>query len=536
MKRLALSLLIITAAVKADVTLPFVAFHNNNSQGNANASAIYSLNSGTSEQVIGSFEYPVLSDNGSLTVATYIPVAPSKSGLSSETDSVTWRYSLSGLNDNAFRGMYCPSCSGGFKDPMSVSNTELVLPYNPLSSEQGFVSLTMSSSFFNYLLGMGAGQSETISTSAFTAGSSVAASSQRNILQKLGDYNLDNSAHFDFAIDPITGDVNIKSSITGQRCIPYQYIALKGLLCDVMKYTYQGSSISSFSGSLSLAVSKVNPLLSQFQGKGLNVSLTFDEKNWYDLSNGSVGTPSTFADSFLQAPIKTGGNANLKMFFPNDFIKAVALEGKASDLTEIATLCLNKPLAQIGADFCFHPGKGISITPVEPSIEIKPDNPDYTLDPTGFGATGKGKIGDNNPITIPYSIYTTSKDPAITVTARITGVSKQKLGKDYCVFGGIGKLSNVTVPVPGDVSVGLTHSVHEHNCTGVSFDIPSPSSAPGEWLKQVSPISSELNVWKTPLILEFPMNDPISEKTYDGSYWDGIVSSQGTIEVTASWN
>jgi len=536
MKRLALSALIFSAAAHADVTLPFITFHNDNSFGGANTGAVFSINSGGAELAMGSYEYPSLSDNGNRTVATYVPVTPSQSGLGSSTDDVTWKYKFSGFNNTAFKGMFCPTCSTGYKDPISVSNSEMTLPYNPTSGAFGFVGLTMSASLVDYLLAMGAGQSETVTTSAYTKGGTVLASTQNNVLQKLGNYNLDNSAHLEFAVDPITGEINIKSGITGQRCTPYQHIALRGLLCDVMKYSYQGSSVAAYSGSLSLSVSKLNPLLDGFQGKGLTVSLTFDERTWYDLSNGSLGTPATFADTFLQQPSKEGGQASLKMFFPTDFIKAVALKGEASNLTDIVTLCLNKPLASIGADFCFRPGKGISVSPVEPSIEIKPDNPDYALDPTGYGGTGKGKIGSSEPITIPYSIYTTSKDPAIAVTGRITGPGKPLNGQDYCLFSGVGGVSGLEVPVPGDLLIGLSRTRYNHNCTGTSFDIPAPSTSPGEWIRLMSPLSADLYVWKTPLILQFPMNNPVSAKTYAGGYWDGVVSAQGSIEVSASWN
>lgn len=537
MKRLALSYLIWSAASYADTTLPYITFQNNTPKGGSNSSALFSLNQDGAEQLIGSLEYPLLSDmSAGLTVATYIPVAPSDSGMGTETNPITWKYQFNGFRDVAFRGTYCSSCAGGYKPPISVNSSEMVIPYNPMGGAYGVVGLTLSSSSFNYLLNLGIGQTINATTSPYKEGSSKAASVQSNALQKLGEYKLDNSARLTFAVDPITGAVVIKSGITGQRCTSYQYIGLKGQLCEVMKYTYQGSAVSSYGGSLSLTVSKINALLYAFQSKGLSVYMTFDEKLWYTLSNASIGSPAVFADSFLQQPAKSGGNASLKMFFPDDFIKAVALQGEASNLTEIATLCLTKPKAQVGGDFCFYPGSGVNIIPATKGIEIKPDNPDYKLDPTGFGGSGKGNIGDATPITIPYTVYATSEDPAVAVNIRVTGPGRAFKGVDYCRFTGTGAAAAIQVPIPGDVLIGNSRKRSAHNCKGNLIPVPPPATTPGEWTKQASSLSDRVFVWKTPVIMLFPMNDPVSTKTFDGQYWDGVVSAEGTIEVSASWN
>lgn len=539
MNKLALSLLLLSVVAQAAdtaETLHYIAINNNNSSGLSNSSAVYSLSPNNGAQLIGSVTYPTLSDSGLLTVATYVPALSADSGVGTWSDEVTWHYGFTGFNDVGFRGTSCTTCSGvGYKTPVSVSSAQMTVPYNPLGGQYGFTGLVLSESLYSYLLGLGAGQSVTATTAPYKGSAATPTSSQNNVLQKLGNYTLDNTAKLGFSVDPITGEVTLHGG-TGSHCTAYQYIALKGQLCDVMTYTYEGGSVTPYAGTLSMGVSQVNPLLTQFQSKGLNVSLTFDEKVWYTLSNGSVGTPATFADSFLQQPAKSGGSASLKMFFPDDFIKAVALQGDAANLTEIATLCLNKPAPQLNADFCFHPGNGIDITPLANSIEIKPDNPDYSLDSSGQGGSGKGKVGATTPISIPYTIYTSSKDPAVAVSVRVTGPSKAINGQDYCLFSGAGVSSSIQVPVPGNVLVGLSQTSYDHNCTGNAIAVPPPSTSAGEWVKQSSTVSTDLSVWQTPLVLKFPMDDPVTQKTFDGGYWDGVVSAQGTIEVSASWN
>ncbi|MCP5990478.1 receptor, partial [Klebsiella pneumoniae] len=81
------------------------------------------------------------------------------------------------------------------------------------------------------------------------------------------------------------------------------------------------------------------------------------------------------------------------------------------------SLCLTPGNSSLAADFCFQPGGGLVINPIEPGLEIVPDNPDYTLDPDGLGGSGKGIIGEA-PIEIPYTITYSGaqKDAAIAVT------------------------------------------------------------------------------------------------------------------------
>ncbi|WP_075180855.1 hypothetical protein [Pantoea sp. 1.19] len=541
LRKKALNILLMTLAIsaKADETLPFVAFHNSGATLGANSAAIFSLNEVylDSAQLVGSLEYPILSSNTSLTVATYVPTSVNNSGVGRLTDPFVWRYAISNFSDIPFTGSYCSSCSGGYKPALKTSSSQMTIPYNPIGGLYGKVGLTLSSPFFNKLLSLGSGAIVNISTSPYeNEQSDIPLSTQNNSLMKVGDFYLDNSAKLAFLIDPITGEISLKNSTTGQRCTDYQYIALKGQLCEVMKYRYQGNSVTPYAGMLSMTVSDVNDALNRFQSSGLTIALTFDEKNWYSLSNASVGNGMIFADSFMQQAAKAGGTASLKMFFPNDFIKQVALSGQESDLTDIATLCISKPMMTIGADFCFHPGNGMNIDPMEPNIEIKPDNPDYTLDPKGYGASGQGTVGSASPITIPYTIYTISEDPAVAVSVRVTGPSRALKGKNYCLFSGSGAAAGIAVPVPGDVLIGASRQKYAHNCAGESFPVAAPATAPGEWLKKDNFNVGALNVWQTPLILEFPMNDPVTTKTYSGTLWDGIVSAQGTVEVSATWN
>jgi hypothetical protein len=110
------------------------------------------------------------------------------------------------------------------------------------------------------------------------------------------------------------------------------------------------------------------------------------------------------------------------------------------------------------------------INPIEPGLEIVPDNPDYTLDPDGLGGSGKGIIGEA-PIEIPYTITYSGaqKDAAIAVTVKVTGPTQSLNGVDYCAFSGNG----FTVPIPGNVLVGKSQTLMAHNCKGEVLSIPA---------------------------------------------------------------
>ena len=211
---------------------------------------------------------------------------------------------------------------------------------------------------------------------------------------------------------------------------------------------------------------------------------------------------------------------------------SVAQAGDGNNIGNIVSLCLTPGNSSLAADFCFQPGGGLVIDPIQPGLAIVPDNPDYTLDPNGLGGSGKGTIGEG-PIEIPYTITYSGaqKDAAIAVTVKVTGPTQSLNGVDYCAFSGNG----FTVPVPGNVLLGKSQTLKTHNCKGEALSIPAPATHAEEWDKISSGVT-DMWLWKTPLVLQFVMNNPVSKTTYDGNTWFGEVTAQGRIDVSASWN
>ena len=103
----------------------------------------------------------------------------------------------------------------------------------------------------------------------------------------------------------------------------------------------------------------------------------------------------------MQRRRKTAAKRTLKSFAESVNSERGA-GGDGSNIGNIVSLCLTPGNSSLAADFCFSRG-GPVINPIEPGLEIVPDNPDYTLDPDGLGGSGKGIIGEA-PIEIPYTI------------------------------------------------------------------------------------------------------------------------------------
>ncbi|KQN63752.1 MULTISPECIES: hypothetical protein [unclassified Erwinia] len=529
MKR-AIGLLAFSTFAVGAVDLPYIAVHSNDARGGGNSIAVYSLNAGT-PLLAGPAEYPVLSDNPARTVATYVPASVTEAGIASYDEDARWKYQIEGFSGTGFKGSFCVSCPGGITPPVAVSDTAITLKYNVLGGIYSSNGLILSDTFLHYLATLPPGAKTTINTSVKGR---YEEKSQSNTLLKRGDMTLHNASRLEFVIDPISGEVSLHTANSRNQCTPYTRLVMPGMLCSILNISYQGSMPDLSAGPLKLTASGINPLLTKFNNRGLSIDYTFDEQLWSSLSNATSGSAKQLANSLIAAAAKNGGNATMKVFFPNDFIMAVATQGQASDLTDIVTLCLNPDYSRIGADFCFKPGEGVSIRPIAPSIEIRPDNPDYKLDPNGFGGSGKGKIGDSKPVTIPFTLLTTAKEPAMAISVSVTGSSQALRGQDYCLFRGVGAASNVTVPVPGFLLAGLGQQRYPQSCNGQKIAIPDPSHSPTSWEQQPSGING-YTLWRAPLILGFTMNDPVSTKTFSGDSWDGVVDAEGTIEVKATW-
>ena len=248
--------------------------------------------------------------------------------------------------------------------------------------------------FFNALLNAAPGDEVTITSTPQT--SSINKVTTTNTLHKVGTMTMTNSRELDLGIDPISGEVTIVDGSTGAACTKYTRNTISGVLCDLMEYTFIGEDVTGYSPGLALTSSRVNSVLQSHMsgGTGLAAELTFDESNWYSISGGIQSDTRVLAQTFLAAPQKNGGKAYLKIFLPKALILSVAQAGDGTGIGNIVSLCLTPGNSSLAADFCFQPGGGVVINPIEPGLEIVPDNPDYALDPNGLGGSGTGIIGE----------------------------------------------------------------------------------------------------------------------------------------------
>ncbi|NUU66288.1 receptor [Enterobacteriaceae bacterium BIT-l23] len=532
MKKLfALNLLLLAAAAQADMQLNYIAIKNPDHTGSSNTAALFNLDSSSAAFLHGSFEWPTLSNKVNNGVITYIPdnlfSGPAGSPL-------TINFSVSGSSASPFfKGTACTTCKGsGVTALNKYSDASMVVQPPVLEPAAAYGRWVLGDGFFNYLQDAAPGN-EVIISSTPQANSVTGNKTTTNTLHKLGNISLTNNRALNLGIDPISGEITIVDSATGESCTKYTRNTISGVLCKLMEYTWDGEDISGYSPGLSLVNANINPILeSHMTGNtGLAAEMTFDEKLWFGLSGGSLNGANDFAKSFLTAPLSSGGKAYLKIFLPRDLILSIAQKGDGENIGNIVSLCLNPAQSTVAADFCFQPGGKMSIQPIEPGLEIRPDNPDYALDPNGFGGSGSGVIGEG-PIEIPYTItYSGAQsDVAVAVNVKVTGPTRSLDGADYCAFSGNG----FTVPIPGNMLVGKSRTLMAHNCKGEEIAIPAPATHGEEWDKVNSGVT-DVWLWKTPLVLQFVMDNPVSQLTYEGNSWFGEVTAQGRIDVSASW-
>lgn len=527
-KIFALNLLLISAAAQAD-QLPYFAINNPDSNGTGNSAALFSLNASSASFLHGSREWPSLSNKVNNGIATYIP----DNGFSGPPGSaLTINFSVTGSSASPFfKGTSCSSSCGtvGYTPTTSYTDTSMVVKPPIIEPPTTYGRWVLGDPFFDYLLNAAPGNEVTI-----TSKPQNSTSSKTNTLHKVGTLTMTNSRALDLGIDPITGEVTIVDGSTGDTCTKYTRNTVSGVLCNLLEYTFIGEDVTGYSPGLALTASRINSVLQSHMngGTGLAAEITFDEKTWYSISGGILSDTRVLANTFISAPQKNGGKAYLKIFIPKGLILSVAQAGDGSNIGNIVSMCLSPANSTLAADFCFQPGSGLVINPIQPGLAIVPDNPDYTVDSNGLGGSGKGVIGEA-PIEIPYTITYSGaqKDAAVAVTVKVTGPTQSLNGTDYCAFSGNG----FTVPIPGNVLLGKSQTLKAHNCKGEVLSIPAPATHAEEWEKISSGVT-DMWLWKTPLVLQFVMNNPVSKTTYDGNSWFGEVTAQGRIDVSASWN
>jgi len=167
-------------------------------------------------------------------------------------------------------------------------------------------------------------------------------------------------------------------------------------------------------------------------------------------------------------------------------------------------------------------------------INILPKEYGISIVSTDGNAAPKesGNIGDPTPIGFEYQVTVSSERMADAVTAQVIGEGTSIDGVSYCLF--MSQEGGWQVPIPAflswTASTGETRT-SRNSCIDAEIDMTAARWTQTPWNAAID----DGYYFTTRLQLLFPMDDPRSRRTLDGSDWMGTVNASGEVRVTAKW-
>lgn len=287
-----------------------------------------------------------------------------------------------------------------------------------------------------------------------------------------------------------------------------------GIICKTLSYTFDVTKISDL-GSFFVKMHPNNSVAKSPQSDDLQFS--GDGQDWVKYN--STQTPL--------ASIFTPSRNYVYVFISNRYLKSLVMNGTTEKNNSIYTFSFtNNKLSESGY-YEFTPSLRLTLIPREYSISIV--SSDNKVHPSG-----EGIIGSSKPIELDYTITVSGRQQANDITAQVYGKGGRIDGAPYCFFSSTeGKFS---VPIPAFLQyVNKIGGVEKmsNSCIEDAINLNNALWHQSPW--DVNGIG-EGNRYSTNLKLIFPMNSPRSNKTDLGNEWQGIVSANGEIRVSASWN
>jgi hypothetical protein len=163
--------------------------------------------------------------------------------------------------------------------------------------------------------------------------------------------------------------------------------------------------------------------------------------------------------------------------------------------------------------------------PREYSISIKPTDPNQSH--------LEGKIGKNEPnLKFNYTVTQSSPRKADVVTAHVIGEQTTVNGQNYCLFKSDDASLNVALPAYLTFTDETLGNIEKYSGCDENQKLDMTNAL---WTATPWDVNNSGYFFSTTVSLIFPMNDPVSEKTIDGSEWMGSVHAEGDIKVDAKW-
>jgi Mat/Ecp fimbriae adhesin len=294
-----------------------------------------------------------------------------------------------------------------------------------------------------------------------------------------------------------------------EECYETVVANVAGISCKMVNYTLQNSETLPAAISLKM---NVNATSLGFTPAATELKISGDGSAWYNYST------ATYA-SYIFKPEQTG----LYIFFSKPFFqKLVKNGGNIQSKDGTFTFNFASGVSPESGYYEFTAATQLDILPREYNISIKP---------IGDSANQQhGTIGSDQNIEFNYKVMLSAPRMADLVTAQVLGESAQIKGKNYCVFKDNTQLQ---VAIPSYLSFTKANGTTQESANGCGDSAMTMTNA--LWEEVPWDVNNSGYFYSTQLKLWFPMNDPISEKSTDGRYWQGTVSAEGDVEVKAKW-
>ncbi|SPL72082.1 hypothetical protein [Acinetobacter stercoris] len=233
----------------------------------------------------------------------------------------------------------------------------------------------------------------------------------------------------------------------------------------------------------------------------------------------------TGTDNRINVMMNSGSGYVRVLFSKAFFKKLLRYGGSTADKDNIFTFAINNTVAPFSGFYQFATSMAVDIIPREYSISIKPSNPQLTH--------LEGKIGDYEPdIEFNYKIIQSAPRKADIVTAHIIGENVNVAGQKYCLFKSDDQAINVPIPAYLSYTNILGNRVEQYSGCDETQKMDITNALWGEtpWDENNSGF-----FYQTYLKLRFPMNNPISKISMEGTDWLGTVHAEGDVKVEAKW-
>ncbi|CNI50487.1 hypothetical protein [Yersinia mollaretii] len=288
-----------------------------------------------------------------------------------------------------------------------------------------------------------------------------------------------------------------------------------GIVCKMLSYDLQATSDINYS-SLYIYPVINNPLLVSATTAN-DVKFSLDGNNWKNVS----GSGENFTFSAMK------NSKGIYVFFSSRLFKQMLKQGNLR-AKNLVSFRLANPTSGRLSQYDIPTSNELIIKPRD--FELGISSTDGSSSPHQQGTVGVG----NPPLIFEYNVTTSGMTQADSVKIMVSGPHQKVNGIDYCRFSSAD--SRIQVPFPAQLIISSDRGAARTFAAGCNhqwFDITDISWSRMRTLEDPAVIGIQ-NSANVSFII--PMDDPISQKTFDGQSWLGAVSASGEIHVQATWN